>query len=38
MRSALSVVLAVAVVALLFFVLFPWAEASLPFLQVTVGG
>jgi len=31
-------VLAVAIVALLFFVVFPWAETSLPFLQVTVGG
>jgi hypothetical protein len=32
------VVLAVAVVALLFLVVFPWAESSLPYLQVTVGG
>jgi hypothetical protein len=32
------VVLAVAVVALLFLVVFPWAEGSLPFLQVTVSG
>jgi hypothetical protein len=38
LRTALSVLLAAAVVALLFLVVFPWAETTLPFLQVTVGG
>lgn len=36
-RAALCLLLAAAVVALLFGVVFPWAEESLPFLQVTVG-
>ncbi len=30
------VILVLAVVALLLFVVFPWAESNLPFLQVTV--
>jgi hypothetical protein len=37
-RAALSLLLALGVVVLLFLVAFPWAEESLPFLQVTVGG
>jgi hypothetical protein len=36
-RVALSLVLALAVVALLLFVVFPWAEPHLPFNSVTVG-
>ncbi|MGN6332865.1 MAG: hypothetical protein ACTHOD_14640 [Motilibacteraceae bacterium] len=35
-RALTSLVLAGAVVAALFTVVFPWAEHSLPFLQVTV--
>ena len=35
-RLALSLVLAAAVVLLLFSVVFPWAENALPFLHVTV--
>ena len=35
-RVLISVALVVAVVALLFTVVFPWAEDSLPFLKVTV--
>jgi hypothetical protein len=37
-KAALSLVLALAVVALLFFVVFPWAEPHLPFNSVTIGG
>ena len=37
-RLALSLVLVLAVVALLFFVVLPWAEPHLPFNSVTVGG
>lgn len=37
-KVALSVVLVLAVVALLFFVVFPWAEPYLPFNDITVGG
>jgi hypothetical protein len=33
-----STVLVLAVVALLFFVVFPWLEPRLPFGDVTVGG
>ena len=36
-RAALAVVLALAVVALLLFVVFPWAEPRLPFDATTVG-
>jgi hypothetical protein len=36
-KALLSVVLLVAVVALLWFVVFPWAEPLLPFGDVTVG-
>jgi hypothetical protein len=35
-RTLLAVVLVAAVVLLLFTEVFPWAESSLPFLQVTV--
>ena len=35
-RAALATVLVLAVVLLLFTVVFPWAEDSLPFLKVTV--
>ena len=35
-RTALALVLVVGVVALLFTSVFPWAERSLPFLDVTV--
>ena len=35
-RALSAVVLALGVVALLFTVVFPWAEQSLPFLDVTV--
>ena len=35
-RAALSLLLAGAVVALLFTVVFPWAEHGLPFFHVTV--
>ncbi len=35
-RIALSVVLVLAVVALLLFVVFPWVEPRLPFDDVTV--
>ena len=35
-RTALALILVVAVVALLFTSVFPWAERSLPFLDVTV--
>jgi hypothetical protein len=35
-RLALAVALAAAVVLLLFTTVFPWAEQSLPFLDVTV--
>ncbi len=37
-RAALSVVLVLAVCALLLFVVFPWVEPRLPFNDVTVGG
>lgn len=36
-RAALSLVLALAVAALLLFVVFPWVEPHLPFSAVTVG-
>jgi hypothetical protein len=35
-RSLLAAVLVAAVVVLLFTIVFPWAEHSLPFLDVTV--
>jgi hypothetical protein len=35
-RLVISLALVVAVVALLFTMVFPWAEHSLPFLRVTV--
>jgi len=35
-KAALSLLLVLAVVALLFFVVFPWAEPHLPFNSVTV--
>jgi len=35
-RAVLSLLLVVAVVALLLFVVFPWAEPRLPFNDVTV--
>ncbi|CAA9242252.1 MAG: FIG060545: short hypothetical protein [uncultured Blastococcus sp.] len=35
-RSVLALVLVLAVVALLLFVVFPWAEPRLPFNDVTV--
>jgi hypothetical protein len=35
-KAAIAVVLTVAVVALLLFVVFPWAEPRLPFNDVTV--
>jgi hypothetical protein len=35
-RILLAIVLALAVVALLMFVVFPWVEPRLPFNQVTV--
>jgi hypothetical protein len=35
-RTALSLLLAGAVVLLLFTVVFPWAEHALPFVDVTV--
>jgi len=38
LRVALAVVLVCAVVALLFFVIFPWADPLLPFNNVTTGG
>jgi hypothetical protein len=37
-RSLLSVVLVVAVCALLLFLVFPWVEPHLPFNDVTVDG
>ena len=37
-RSALSLLLALAVAALLLFVVFPWVEPHLPFTAVTVDG
>jgi hypothetical protein len=37
-RVALAVVLLCGVVALLFFVIFPWADPLLPFNDVTAGG
>lgn len=36
-RAVLSVVLVLAVCALLLFVVFPWVEPRLPFNDVTVG-
>jgi hypothetical protein len=36
-KAALSLVLALAVCALLLFVVFPWVEPHLPFNSVTVG-
>ena len=36
MRVLLALLLLIAVVALLFTTVFPWAEKSLPFLDVTV--
>ena len=36
LRLTTAVLLAVAVVAVLFTVVFPWAEHTLPFLHVTV--
>jgi hypothetical protein len=35
-KALLAVVLALAVVALLMFVVFPWVEPQLPYNQVTV--
>ena len=35
-RMLVSLALAAAIVLLLFTTVFPWAESSLPFLQVTV--
>ena len=35
-KAALALLLALAVTALLLFVVFPWAEPRLPFNQVTV--
>lgn len=35
-RTLLALTLVAAVVLLLFTTVFPWAESSLPFLQVTV--
>ena len=35
-RTLVSLVLVAGVVLLLFTAVFPWAESSLPFLQVTV--
>lgn len=35
-RAVVSVLLVVAVVVLLFTVVFPWAQGAIPFLQVTV--
>jgi hypothetical protein len=37
-KVLLSVVLVLAVCALLLFVVFPWVEPRLPFNDVTVGG
>jgi hypothetical protein len=37
-RAATALVMALAVVALLLFVVFPWVEPRLPFNHVTVGG
>jgi hypothetical protein len=37
-KALLAGLLLLAVVALLLFVVFPWAEPHLPFNQVTVGG
>lgn len=37
-KTVTATVLLVGVVALLFFVVFPWAESRLPFMDVTVGG
>ena len=37
-KALLSLVLVLGVVALLLFVVFPWAEPHLPFNDVTVGG
>lgn len=37
-RLALAAVLIVAVIAVLFLLVFPWAEQVLPFLDVTVQG
>ena len=36
-KAVLALLLALAVTALLLFVVFPWAEPRLPFNQVTVG-
>ena len=36
-KAALALFLTLAVVALLLFVVFPWAEPRLPFNDVTVG-
>jgi hypothetical protein len=36
-KAALAIVLALAVVALLLFVVFPWVEPRLPFNASTVG-
>jgi hypothetical protein len=36
-RIGLSLVLSLAVVAMLFFVIFPWLEPYLPFDRVTTG-
>jgi hypothetical protein len=36
-RVALAVALVCGVIALLFFVIFPWAEPLLPFSNVTAG-
>jgi hypothetical protein len=37
-KTPLSLVLVLAVAALLLFVVFPWVEPHLPFNDVTVGG
>ena len=37
-RALISLLLVLAVAALLLFVVFPWVEPKLPFNEVTVGG
>jgi hypothetical protein len=37
-KALLSLVLVLAVAALMLFVIFPWVEPHLPFNDVTVGG
>jgi hypothetical protein len=38
MKALEALVLLVAAIALLFLVVFPWAQRAIPFLDVTVGG